>query len=147
MKVILLKDTARLGLRGQVKDVADSYAVNVLIPKGLVVQATPSELAKWKQKEDSTKFKKEIASNTFVQLVDALRKTIVEVSGHKHDEKGQLFAQVKEHEIADAIYKTVKLSIDPKQILIEHPIKHIGEHMITLKQGERHERVSITIVD
>jgi large subunit ribosomal protein L9 len=145
MKVILLKDIARLGLRGQVKDVADSYAVNVLIPKQLVIQATPGELAKWKQKEDSTKHKKEMASNVFVQLVDALRKTMVEIAGHKHDDKGQLFAQVKEHEIADAIYKATKLSVDPKQIIIEHPIKHTGEHTITLKQGERHERVSIMV--
>ncbi len=145
MKVILLKDIARLGLRGQVKEVADSYAVNVLIPKQLVVQATPGELAKWKQKEDQALFRKEFASNVFVQLVDALRKTIVEIGGHKHDDKGQLFAQVKESEIAEAIYKTTKLSIDPKQIIIEHPIKHIGEHMITLKQGERHERVSISV--
>lgn len=145
MKVILLKDIARLGLRGQVKDVADSYAVNVLIPKGMVIQATPGELAKWKQKEDSNKHRKEMESNVFVQLVDALRKTTVEISGHKHDEKGQLFAQVKAEEIADAIYKNAKLSIDPKQILLEHPIKHIGEHMITLKQGERHERVSIYV--
>ncbi len=145
MKIILLKDTAKLGKRGEIKEVADVYAINVLIKKELAVQATPSELAKWKAKEDSQKHKKELAVNTFVQLIDKLRNEKIIITGKKHDEKGQLFAQIKEVDIADAIFKTTNFSIDPKQIIISTQIKSIGEHIIELKQGAQKEKIMIEV--
>ena len=69
MKVILLRDIARLGQRGEIKEVAEGYAINVLIKKGDALMATPAELAKWKQKEEAKIHKKELAINTFTQLV------------------------------------------------------------------------------
>ena len=104
MKVILLRDTARLGKRGEVKDVSDGYAVNVLLPKLLAVHATPSELAKWKQKEASAKQRKESVTANFMELIHILRGKEIIVGNKKHDAKGQLFAQVKEGDIAQAIF-------------------------------------------
>ena len=72
MKVILLRDIAKLGRRGEVKEVADGYAINVLIKKEMVIQATPNELMKWKQKADSQIHKKELAADTFVQFIDKI---------------------------------------------------------------------------
>jgi large subunit ribosomal protein L9 len=145
MKVILLKDIAKLGKRGDVKEVADGYAINVLMRKGDALQATPSELAKWKAKEDAKNHKKEIATSTFAMLVDALRHTSLAISNKKHDVKGQLFAQVKENDIADAIFSAVKLSIDPKQIIIGTPIKSIGTHSFDIKQGDKKEKLTIEV--
>lgn len=143
MKVILLKDMAKLGKRGDVKEVTDSYAVNVLIKKGDALQATPTELAKWKQKYEAKQHKKDKASSLFLQLIDQLKKETVVITSKKADQKGQLFAQVKEADIADAIFTLTKLSVDPKQIHIPTPIKSIGVHHIELKQGA--DRQSITI--
>ncbi len=145
MKVILLKDTAKLGKRGEVKEVADGYAINVLIKKGDALMATPSELAKWKAKEDSKQHKKELATNTFVQLVDKLAKEPIVITGKKADAKGQLFAQVKDVDIADAIFTATQFSIDPKQILIVTPIKSLGQHIIELKQGDQKAKISVVI--
>lgn len=145
MKIILLKDIAKLGKRGEVKEVADGYALNVLVKKGDALVATPSELAKWKAKEDSKKHKKEVETNTFVALIDALHRTELVISGKKHDEKGQLFAQIKEHDIADAIFAAVKLSVDPKQITIPKPIKSLGSHTFSLKQGDKQESLTIVV--
>ncbi len=145
MKVILLKDTAKLGKRGEVKEVADGYAINVLIKKGDALMATPSELAKWKAKEDSKQHKKELATNTFVQLVDKLAKEPIVITGKKADAKGQLFAQVKDVDIADAIFAATQFSIDPKQILIVTPIKSLGQHIIELKQGDQKAKISVVI--
>lgn len=145
MKVILLKDIAKLGKRGEVKEVADGFAINVLIRKGDALQATPSELSKWKAKEDAKKHKKELESNLFVQVSDALKRNKIAIEGKKADEKGQLFAQVKEAEIADAIFAATKLSVDPKQIQLSSPIKSKGEHYFSLKQGERSETLALLV--
>jgi large subunit ribosomal protein L9 len=145
MKVILLKDTAKLGKRGEVKEVADGYAINVLIKKGNALMATPSELAKWKSKEDAKIHKKEIATNTFIQLTDKLIREPVVITGKKADAKGQLFAQVKETDIADAIFVATQFSIDPKQITINSPIKSLGKHQVDLKSGEQKAVITIEV--
>jgi large subunit ribosomal protein L9 len=145
MKVILLRDIARLGQRGDIKEVAEGYAMNVLIKKGDAVHATPGELAKWKSKQDAKVHQKEVASSAFVRLVDALRQTPVVITGKKADQKGQLFASIKESDIADAIYKTTNLSVDPRQIILPIHIKSLGKHEAALKQGERKERFEVEV--
>lgn len=145
MKVILQRDIARLGQRGEVKDVADTYAINVLIKKGDAIMATSAELAKWKQKEDSRAHKKELATSSFAQLVQTLRNNEVVITGKKADSKGQLFASVKESDIADAIFKVSGISIDPKQIGILLPIKSLGHHTVELRQGGKKETLNIVV--
>lgn len=145
MKVILQRDIARLGRRGEVKEVADGYAMNVLIKKGDAIMATPAELLRWKQKEDTKAHKKEIATSTFAQLVDTLKRGEVIVTGKKADQKGQLFASIKEGDIADAIFKTANISIDPKQVHIATPIKSLGKHSIELRQGTQKETITIEV--
>jgi large subunit ribosomal protein L9 len=145
MKVILLKDIAKMGKRGEVKEVADGYAINVLIKKGDALMATPSELSKWKAKEEAKLHKKEVATNAFVSLVDLLHKSTLVITGKKHDDKGQLFAQIKDVDIADSIFATTKVSIDPKQITIPAPIKSIGTFSFFVKQGDKKETLTITV--
>ncbi len=146
MKVILLKDTAKLGKRGEVKEVADGYAINVLIRKGDALMATPAELAKWKSKEESKIHKKALATNTFVQLVDKLERTPVVIKGKKADAKGQLFAQVKEADIVGAIFASTQFSVDPKQIIIASTIKSLGKHSVELKQGDQKAKISVEVL-
>jgi large subunit ribosomal protein L9 len=146
MKVILLKDTAKLGKRGEVKEVADGYAINVLIKKGDALMATPAELAKWKSKEEAKIHKKELATNTFVQLTDTLKKEPVVIAGKKADAKGQLFAAVHADDIVDAIFTATQFSIDPKQIVIKTPIKSQGSHMVTIKQGEQTATITVSVL-
>lgn len=145
MKVILLKDISKLGKRGEVKEVADGYAVNVLIKKGDALQATPGELAKWKAKEDAKVHKKEVATNAFVALTDTLRDQELVIANKKYDDKGQLFAQVKEADIVDAIFAATKISIDPKQVILAAHIKTKGHHAFTLKQGEKQAQFTIVV--
>lgn len=146
MKVILLKDTAKLGKRGEVKEVADAYAINVLLKKGDAVQATTGELAKWKAKEDAKVRQKETSLNTFYALIEALRSAKVEIKGKKHDGKGQLFANVRDTDIADAIFEAVHLSIDPKQVILKTAIKSVGIHTIEIKQGEKNAEIKVEVV-
>ena len=145
MKIILLQDIAKLGKRGTVAEVADGYALNVLIKKGQALQATASELTKWKQQEEAKRYKKDIITNTFLQLIERLGQEKVVITGKKADAKGQLFAQVKESDIADAIYTATKFSIDPKQITLLNQIKSLGVHSAILKQGDQKKSISILV--
>ncbi len=145
MKVILKRDITKLGQRGSIAEVSDGYAINVLIKKGDAIQATPAELQKWKQKEDAKNYKKELATNTFAQLVDNLRREKIVITGKKADAKGQLFAQIKDVDIADAIYTTTKMSIDPKQIMLPTHIKSLGRYDVELKQGTQKEKISVEV--
>lgn len=145
MKVILQRDIARLGKRGEVKDVAEGYAINVLIKKGDALLATPGEISKWKNKETQAKFKKDTAAASFASLITVLKKEPVVIAGKKADTKGQLFASIKEMDIVDAIFARTKISLDPKQIKLANPIKSIGKHDINLKQGETIETIAVHI--
>ena len=145
MKVIIKRDMTKLGQRGSIVEVADGYAINVLIKKGDAIQATPTELTKWKQKEDAKKFKKELATNTFTQLIDNIRKEKIVITGKKYDAKGQLFAQIKEVDIADAIFKVTNFSVDPKQIIIPTHIKSLGSYNVELKQGTQKEKIAVVV--
>jgi large subunit ribosomal protein L9 len=145
MKVILQRDIARLGKRGEVKDVAEGYAINVLIKKGDALLATPGEISKWKNKETQAKFKKDTAAASFASLITVLKKEPVVIAGKKADAKGQLFASIKEMDIVDAIFARTKISLDPKQIKLANPIKSIGKHDINLKQGETIETIAVHI--
>lgn len=145
MKVILLQDIAKIGKRGDVKEVADGYALNVLIKKGMALMATPSELIKWKQKAESQQYKKEMATSTFLQLIDKIRHEKIVITGKKADAKGQLFASIHTEDIADAIFKVTNLSVDPKQIIITNVIKSLGVHTVELKQGAQKEKIEIEV--
>jgi large subunit ribosomal protein L9 len=145
MKVILLRDIAKLGQRGEVKEVAEGYAVNVLIKKGDALHATAGELAKWKSQQDAKIHKKEVATSTFAQLIDTLRKNEIIITGKKADQKGQLFASIKDADIAQKIYEVANMSIDPKQISIASPIKSLGKYEISIKQGDKKEIITIEV--
>ena len=145
MKIILLKDITKLGKRGDIQEVAEGYAMNVLIKKGDALHATPAILTEWKAKETAKNHKKELEHSSFVALISRLRESPITITGKKSDSKGQLFAQIKDSDIADAIFASVACSVNPKQIIITSPIKTLGKHSFEIKQGEKKERLEITI--
>jgi ribosomal protein L9 len=107
--------------------------------------ATQAELTKWKAKEESKQHKKDLATSVFLQLIEAIKHTSVSITGKKSDQKGQLFAQVKEVDIADAIFNATHVSIDPKQIHIAQPIKSLGSHTVELQQGSQKTSITISV--
>lgn len=145
MKVILLRDIAKLGKRGSIADVAEGYAINVLIKKGDALLATPAELTKWKQKEESKIHKKDLATNIFTQLLATLAKEPLHIQASKKDASGQLFAQIRDTDIVDAVFTKTGISVAPQQITISSPIKSVGEHIVTIHQGQTKATVNIIV--
>lgn len=135
MKVILLTDVPKIGRKGELKEVSDGFANNMLIRKGLAALATAEAQAKLakeakgktaaqeKALRQAQRDKKELEHHTFRVKV-------------KVGDKGQLFSGVHEKEIAAAIYQKTKIIIDPPKIDTHHGIKQLGEHIIDIKLGQ-----------
>ncbi len=131
MKVILLQDIEGLGKKYEVKEVADGYARNFLLPKKMAKQAT-EEALRWleMQKEiEAEKAEKELKEiEKKVEKLEGLE-VIIQV---KVGEKGQLFEKVSSQKIADKL-KELGFNIEKKQIDLSKPIEEVGEFPVKIK--------------
>jgi len=134
MKIILLKDVEKLGRAGDIKEVADGYARNFLIPEKLAEIATPSSIKKAETLRSLQVKKAEMdlkQTEEFVAKIDGLG---IKISA-KANEKGQLFGSITAAMIIEALAAALAektLNIDEGQIAIKEPIKEIGEYTITI---------------
>lgn len=153
MKVIFIQNVAKHGKIGDVKEVADGFAMNVLIPKKQVIRATPEAVKRLQEEKQNKEFKKELDKNLFVKALHDLQNILntesegsLEIVGHKSDDKGNLFSQIKENDIADAIYKKIKISLNPDQIILgKSPIKKHGEYEIEIKDKANSKKLKIVV--
>ncbi|MBI2436255.1 MAG: 50S ribosomal protein L9 [Candidatus Magasanikbacteria bacterium] len=132
MKIILTKDVPGTGKKGQVLEVADGFARNFLIKKGLAEVATKDAVSKLEQQ--STKLKKiaeeELQENQ--KLAHTLDGAEIEISAKVNDE-GTLYAGITPQKIVQEIKKQVGVAISFKQVVIPKPIKDTGEHEVKIK--------------
>lgn len=125
MKVILCADVKGVGKKGELKNVADGYAVNALFPKKLAVAATADamrqiEIEEKKRKSDDERrlaLERELAKKVSGMTIAIVRKA----------EKGKLFGALHEGDIADALVKE-GIAIEKKQIILEKHIKEVGTY-------------------
>jgi len=130
MKVILLQDVEKLGKKFEVKDVADGYAQNNLIPEGLVKPAT-KEALEWAEMQKELQEK--VAEESLVksqEMASQLDDMEVQLS-MKVGNEGQLFEAVNTQKIADRL-KEMGYVVKKSQIKLEEPLKEIGEFPVKL---------------
>jgi large subunit ribosomal protein L9 len=131
MQVILLKDVEKLGLRGEVVDVARGYARNYLLPRKLAENATPARVAEL-QKVDAERAKHEARSAEQAQeIAELLGKTVLRFEV-KAGPTGSLFGSVTPSDIADEIWRTRKVRVDRRKIAID-PLKRIGRFTVPIE--------------
>ena len=135
MKVILLKDVAKVGKKYDLKEVADGFGRNFLVGRGLALAATPEALQKlagWKSgQEADLKIKHDLLTKV---LADLKNQTITIAA--KANEEGHLFAGLRADDIAKAVKEVSKIELDPAWMVLDKPIKLTGQHAITIKAGE-----------
>lgn len=132
MKVILLQDVKSLGKKGDMVNVSDGYARNMLLPKKLGVEANAKNLNDLKlQKANQAKVAQEQldAAKAFAEV---LAKTEVVVA-IKVGEGGKTFGSVSSKEIAEAAKAQHNLDIDKKKIQLASPIKALGTTPVPVK--------------
>ena len=131
MQIILLKDVEKLGLRGDVVDVARGYARNYLLPRRLAETATPSRVAEL-HRMDAARAKHEARSAEQAQeIAEVLGKTVLRFEV-KSGPTGSLFGSVTPSDVADEIWRARKIRVDRRKIAID-PIKRIGRYAIPVE--------------
>lgn len=145
MKVILLKNVAKVGNIHEVKNVSDGYARNFLIPNGLATIATDKleEKAKdlQKQREEAIKAREE---ELLAQLAQVKGQNI-EIKA-RANESGHLFAGIHKEDLATQISEVVGFSVSSDHVLIKENIKEVGEHNVSVGVGDKQEQITINVV-
>lgn len=134
MKVILQKDIPNLGDAGDIKDVADGYARNYLLPKKLVLLANESSKKAIEHQTKLIKLKKEKRKKESEKIADGLNGIEISI-GAQVGEEGKLFGSVTSMDIAEKI-KEKGFVIDKRKIQLDAPIKQEGEFEVVIKLEE-----------
>ena len=131
MKVILLDDVAKLGRRGDVRDVSDGYARNFLIPKKLALSATSGNL----NNLEHIKKQQDAKAGRIKDDADALRRRIEGLTYEERrqaSEEGKLFGSVTSQDVAEFLEKR-GVKIERRRVQLEEPIKALGEAGVAIR--------------
>ena len=131
MKVIFLTDVQGTGKTGEIKQVKDGFARNMLFPKGLAIEATPANLTMLEQKKASLKHQKDQergAAEAVAAGLDGKTFKLVARAG----ESGKLFGSITAKDIAAALKKEGN-DIDKRKITVKDDIKTFGTYEVEAK--------------
>jgi large subunit ribosomal protein L9 len=144
MKVILLKDVPKLGKKFDVKDVSEGHAQNFLMPRGLVTPATESAVKKLAEQKEKAGAEEKIQAELLVKSLDQLKKATITISGKAND-KGHLFAGITKEILLAEILKQAHMNLDPETVVLEKPIKELGEHKVTVQALGKKAEVTVVV--
>ena len=150
MKIILTQNVPRIGVKGQILDVTQVYAMNAFVNKGLARLATANDEKLIKNKEDKKREVKENESDKSSQLFSKLEKDSAENAftiKKKIDSKGNFYAKLSKQDIENVIFEKAKISINESQIVSDtHSITKVGDYNIDLKVNNKKYKILVKIV-
>lgn len=132
MKVVLQKDVPGLGKKDTAVDVAEGYARNYLIPRGLALPASSAALKRIETLRDSERRKEAREEAKARDDARKLKEHGVTIRV-KAGEKGRLYGSITSKDVADAIRSLTGVDVDRRKIELKDPIREVGEHMVTVK--------------
>jgi large subunit ribosomal protein L9 len=132
MKVILRDDVGNLGKRGDVVDVADGFARNYLMPRGLAMNATRGAVAQAATMRRSRDVKDAAARAAAEDVARRLVPAVIHL-GARAGKEGKLFGSVTPADIADAVLDQTGVEVDRRKMHLEHPIREVGTHLVPMK--------------
>jgi large subunit ribosomal protein L9 len=135
MKVILMNDVKPLGAAGAVVDVADGYARNFLLPKGLAAEASSGAIALLEQQKRAKSRREAEAQADAQNLAKLLESKQILVSARSGG-NGRLFGTVTSAQVADAIAADLNVSIDRHKIEMPDSIKSLGSYPVEIRLGQ-----------
>jgi large subunit ribosomal protein L9 len=129
MKVILQKPVDKLGVPGDIVEVADGYARNYLMPRGMAVKATKGGVKHIESLQRAHTTRTNKAKAEAEQLAGRLIATPIKVLAHAGEE-GKLFGSVTASDVAEAIEKQAGLRVDRHDVHLDEPIRSVGTHEV-----------------
>jgi len=134
MKVILKENIKGVGRKYEIKNISDGYANNFLIPKKLAEYASPEAVKKAEILKATVDAEIEIREKLTEKQIEMLKGVKI-VLNKKASEKGHLFEKIHPTEIAEALKEQAHIDIEPEFLILEKPVKEIGEHTISVQVG------------
>ena len=147
MKVILLQDVEGLGKVGDLKDVANGYARNFLLPKKMAAAATPQLLANYKQRiaAEQRKIEKQTEQNR--QQADRLSQISLTFKARVGGQ-GRLYGSITSQDIAAGLRESEGIAIDRRMIDLPDPIRALGTYHVPVKLAQKlASQITVNVVD
>jgi len=131
MEVILLNDVEKVGLRGEVVNVARGYARNYLLPRRLAEPATPAKVAELRRIDERRAVHEARSVEQAQTMAEKLKTTVLRFEV-KAGPTGSLFGSVTTTQIADELWRTRKIRVDRKKIGTDS-IRRIGRYAVPIQ--------------
>jgi len=145
MKVILKENVDSLGKAGEIVNVADGYARNYLIPKGLAVEASSWSMKALEHEKTRIMKKSESERKKAEAMVEKMQGVTCTIA-RRVGEQDKLFGSVTTKDIENSLMER-GIEIDRKMIILEEPIKSLGEFPVTIKfQPGITTEIKITVI-
>ena len=132
MKVILLEDVKKLGKKDEIIEVSSGYARNFLIPNKIAIVADNVNLNKLEGKKSKESHIKELSLEHAKKIKKIIEKETLVIKAKKGKDD-RLFGTITNSEISKELKKKYDIDIERKKIIVENPIKIVGEYIITIK--------------
>ena len=132
MKVILTTDVAKLGKSGELKDVADGYARNFLVPKGFAIQATKGIEDQAASMRRSRDLKDATDRGAAEEIAKTLVPAVITISA-KASGEGKLFGSVTAADVVEAVKAQTGVVLDRRSLSLDEHIKTVGTHSVPAK--------------
>jgi large subunit ribosomal protein L9 len=132
VRVILKREVSGLGRPGDVKDVADGYAQNFLLPRGLAIEATAGELKVLSRSRDAKRAKQDRAHADAEELAKRISESTL-VFRLKAGDQGKTFGSVTSKDIAEALKRDQKVDVDKTNVHLPEPLKSLGVHKVEIR--------------
>lgn len=145
MKIILLKDVAKIGRKGDVKDVSEGYATNFIFPRKLGILATDENIKKLNLLKSEEEIKKKVSEDLISKNIDTLSTFNIVIKA-KSNEKGHLFAGISKEDLVREIENQTRIKADPDWIVLEKPIREVGNHIISIKTQNKTGKLKVEIL-
>jgi len=144
MRVVFLTDVASKGKRGDIRDVADGYARNFLLPRGLALPATPSAI-KATQTLSKERAERQAREKQMINEVAQRFEGTELLFKAKAGAKGRLHGSITSTAIASRLSKIADFEIDRKRVNLDQPLHELGTHEIKVNLGPESE-IKIKVV-
>jgi large subunit ribosomal protein L9 len=132
MQVILLKDVEKVGLRGEVVDVARGYARNFLLPRKLAEAASPGRLEELRRREE-LRARQEARTHDEAREIAARLEQAVLRYDVKAGPTGSLFGSVTATDVADRLWTEHRIRVDRRKIHLGDPVKRVGRYEVPVE--------------
>lgn len=146
MRVVLRNDMGTLGKRGDIREVADGYARNFLLPKGHAIVASQGVTAQ----ADAMRRSRDLKDARDREAAETVARTLVPVVitiPARAGSGGKLFGSVTAADIAEAVQAQANVSLDRRRLHLEEPIRSLGTHEVPVKLHSDVEfRVTVEVV-